>query len=397
MIRVGFIVKTDKWLGGINYLKNLLYAVSLLKDRNIETVIFLGTKGHKNIEDMFFDYAQIVRTPFLDQYSLVWFLWKGFEFLGLGNLVFEPFLLSQGIQVLSHSDKVGFKKIRSVNWIPDFQHRHLQAMFDAPEIAKRDNHYRILLEKSDRVIVSSQDAFKDAIAFVPEAVSRISVLPFVAQPDPKVFRMKKEDVQQIKQKYNLPERFCFLPNQFWKHKNHIVVFEALSQLKQEGFGVFVVCSGSLDDYRNPEHVETLKKFIADHHLQENIFLLGQLPYEDVGLLYAAASIVINPSLFEGWSTSVEESKSIGKKILLSDIPVHREQSPRGGVYFNPHDPRDLAKQLRAALAIEDTSASFGVVDDLQKDLNERTQIFGASYQRLIEDVLSAPSREKTYV
>lgn len=33
---------------------------------------------------------------------------------------------------------------------------------------------------------------------------------------------------------------------------------------------------------------------------------------------------VNPSFYEGWSTTVEEAKSIGVPLLLSDIPVHRE-------------------------------------------------------------------------
>lgn len=41
-----------------------------------------------------------------------------------------------------------------------------------------------------------------------------------------------------------------------------------------------------------------------------------------------AIAIINPSLFEGGSTTVEEAKSLLKVIILSGIPVHREQNPR---------------------------------------------------------------------
>jgi hypothetical protein len=58
-----------------------------------------------------------------------------------------------------------------------------------------------------------------------------------------------------------------------------------------------------------------------------------------------AIAVINPSLFEGWSTSVEESKSRGKAVIHSDIPVHCEQAPARGYFFNPHDPEQLLEHL----------------------------------------------------
>ena len=54
---------------------------------------------------------------------------------------------------------------------------------------------------------------------------------------------------------------------------------------------------------------------------------------------------INPSFFEGWSTTVEEAKYRGKPILLSDLKVHREQAPAKGVFFDPNDPEDLAKKM----------------------------------------------------
>lgn len=37
--------------------------------------------------------------------------------------------------------------------------------------------------------------------------------------------------------------------------------------------------------------------------------------------------LLNPSRFEGWSTTVEEAKAAGTPMILSDIPVHREQAP----------------------------------------------------------------------
>ena len=55
--------------------------------------------------------------------------------------------------------------------------------------------------------------------------------------------------------------------------------------------------------------------------------------------------VINPSLFEGWSTSVEESKIHDKQIILSSIPVHIEQSPERGYYFEAFNYIQLANIL----------------------------------------------------
>jgi len=60
-----------------------------------------------------------------------------------------------------------------------------------------------------------------------------------------------------------------------------------------------------------------------------------------------AGAVINPSLFEGWSTTVEEAKSMGVPMLLSDIGVHREQAEGRASFFDPHAPETLADLLVA--------------------------------------------------
>ena len=44
--------------------------------------------------------------------------------------------------------------------------------------------------------------------------------------------------------------------------------------------------------------------------------------------------VINPSKSEGLSNSVEQAKALGKKVILSNIPVHKEQLSDNFYYFN---------------------------------------------------------------
>jgi len=54
-----------------------------------------------------------------------------------------------------------------------------------------------------------------------------------------------------------------------------------------------------------------------------------------------ALAIINSPLFEGWSTTVEKAKAIGKSVVLSDIPVLREQNPGQARYFPAHDGGSL--------------------------------------------------------
>jgi glycosyltransferase involved in cell wall biosynthesis len=149
----------------------------------------------------------------------------------------------------------------------------------------------------------------------------------------------------IKKLYNLPEKFFYLPNQFWKHKNHELVFQAVKALKEKGEKILIVCTGSPFDYRHPGYHTQLFNKVSQWNLHDNIIYLGLVPREHVLLFIRQSICVLNPSLFEGFSMTVEEAESVGKQLLISDIPVHRERKLSKVTFFNPRDCGDLMEKL----------------------------------------------------
>jgi hypothetical protein len=59
----------------------------------------------------------------------------------------------------------------------------------------------------------------------------------------------------------------------------------------------------------------------------------------------AAAAIVQPSLFEGWSALLEETRSLGKLVFASDIPMHREQFTDRVHLFNPTSAEALADLL----------------------------------------------------
>jgi glycosyltransferase involved in cell wall biosynthesis len=122
--------------------------------------------------------------------------------------------------------------------------------------------------------------------------------------------------------------------------------KALKILRDAGHeDIIVVSTGNTSDYRAPGYFEEIKAFIKDNNLENNYKILGLIPYDDVQALAEQCHAYINPSLFEGWSTTVEEAKYRGKCIILSELKVHREQNPKHGIFFDPHDEKSLAEKM----------------------------------------------------
>jgi glycosyltransferase involved in cell wall biosynthesis len=251
---------------------------------------------------------------------------------------------SAGIDVVfAAGDYFGWRfPMPAVVWIPDFQHRWLPQMFDRATIHKRNVAHAIQLASAGSVMLSSEAARRDCMAFFPRAARKAIAVPFAVPAPPAAGSL---DGAAVRERYGLPERFFYLPNTFWKHKNHRLVCEALRLLMRGDGAPVVAASGDPVDPRHPHHFREIEEFVRSNRLSGLFRILGPVPYSDVTALMRLGVAVVNPSLFEGWSTTVEEAKSLGAPLLLSDIPVHREQARPDTRFFSPASPEDLARVL----------------------------------------------------
>jgi glycosyltransferase involved in cell wall biosynthesis len=379
MIKVGLVVIiNENWLGGVNYYRNLTNAVSFLPNRNIEFIIFTDTKSsNKYLQD--FKYSKIVRTSLFDRFSLAWILRKLCIRLLKNDFLFIRLLKKNNIKVLSHSGWLGKKStIPTIGWIPDFQHLHLPSFFTKKECTVRNRAFRDVCNLCSNVLVSSQDALKDLLEFSPKSVDKAIVLRFSVPFKKEVTQLTSLD--ELENKYGFKKPFFLLPNQFWAHKNHKVVIEALGILKKQNIKITVLVTGNTHDPRQPDFFSSLEKLIVSENVKEEFRVLGVIPKSDLDSLFFYADAIINPSLFEGWSTSVEEAKAFGKRILLSNIPIHQEQQPKLGIYFDPYNAEGLAKLLIENLN-NSSNNNFSVAESNEAFIN-----FGLAYQKIVERI-----------
>jgi glycosyltransferase involved in cell wall biosynthesis len=383
-MKVGVVVDGGTyWLGGVNYFRNLFTAVHRLPNAAIEPVIFTGSRGRSAFAG--FPPFKVVQSEIINARSLPWFLRKGIQLVSSRDRLFERLLHRHGVSALSHSGYLGTgSPIASIGWIPDFQHLHLPEFFSKEEQLQRNRIFMELCKKCDRVIVSSECAKADLRSFAPQYAHKAAVLKFVASPESAA---GLPTLQQLQQQYAFHGQYFLLPNHFWAHKNHRVVITALKLLKQQGKRVFVLATGSTNDDLRPGFFDALMEYARECDVLDSFRVLGVVPFADLAGLMQYAVAFINPSRFEGWSTTVEESKSLGKRILLSDIPVHREQSPELSLYFQPDDPEALAAALLTTWESFDLQTDAEMQAYARKSLPARREKFAATYQSILLDTV----------
>jgi len=272
-----------------------------------------------------------------------------------------------------------------VFWLPDFQYLHLPQLFSRELSEWFDTHYASNVSQADLVALSSRHALRDFGKIFPEAKGKARVVHFCSVPDKKWWRLDPAEVALAK---GIDQPFFLLSNQFSRHKNHGIVFEAVRILKERGASVQVVCTGSTYCFQSGEYFAGLEEFIRSHGLQSQIHILGMIPREEQVALMRRAVGMLQPSRFEGWSTVVEDAKTLGKTLLVSDIAVHREQLGDDHPYLDADDAEAWADAMREAWARATPGPHYEVEEEARLRLNRDQVVYGRNFIKVMREAMT---------
>ena len=273
-------------------------------------------------------------------------------------------------------------KAKSIYWMPDFQFMHLPHFFTKQAVKSFNSKLPKYFKLAERIVLSSEDAKNDFELFSPEFLNKTRVMRFVAHVPENIYL---ESVDEITSEYNIPKKFIYMPNQFWAHKNHSIVFKALSILKIRGITPFLVLTGNPVDVRNPAYLAGILESISKLGIRDQIAILGLIPHHMVYGLMRHADFVINPSLFEGWSTIVEECKSLGKKMILSNLNVHQEQQPLKSAYFDPDNAEELADKIEDFWLNTSTPIDTELEHQAKESIESRSIEFAERFLNIVNE------------
>ena len=365
-----------QWTGGITYRNNLLKAIKTKGPT--DQIVCLSTNPENSGLDPSFKIIKI-QTRFNAIEKILSRVLK--SFFDFDYSLYKTTKSEKPDVLFPHSLYIG-NNASLIFWIPDFQFVHLPHLYPSGYVEMNRKKLDGYFKNAKIIVVSSEDALKDLKLFLPQHVSKTRVMRFVAHvPE----RLYFDDPIEVIAKYNLPNDFIFLPNQFWSHKNHLAVFEALKLLQEENIFPYIVCTGNPVDVRNPGYLAGMLQKISELGVRNQVAFLGLLPHDHVYSLIRQSKCVLNPSLFEGWSTSVEEAKSVGKRMVLSDLDVHKEQAPAKSLYFERSSTEDLARQLKKAWLEFESGPDLELEKEARSILNDRMKGFANRFFDICEE------------
>lgn len=223
--------------------------------------------------------------------------------------------------------------------IPIFDLMHRYENF--PEVKEsaiykaREKHYKNICRMAEGLLVDSEVGKQHVLDCYKVDEKKIFVYPYKAPSY--IYNFNEVDV--IK-KYNLPYEFFFYPAQFWEHKNHKIIIEAVKILKEKGKIIYFVFAGSKKNGYNK-----VIEQINIYGLQKQFFILGYVTNDDLVSLYKRAKALVFPSFFGPTNIPPLEALALGCPVIVSDIYAHREQLGNNAIYFNPNESKELVVNL----------------------------------------------------
>ncbi|MBN7818869.1 glycosyltransferase family 4 protein [Bowmanella yangjiangensis] len=380
MIRVGIpvVIHDNAWMGGLNYFLSLLSVINEYNERELE--VFVLTNRSDIFNNIYRKHIKIIQADFLlNRSERVRNLCRHFE----TDIRLAYYSKIYKLDVITHALPGKRFTANTLYWMPDFQHCHLPQLFSDIEIENRNKNIELVGNRCSNILLSSHAAESDFRKFYPHLGHvKSHVMNFTPN-------IEIESIKKHKNKpNNISENFYYVPNQFWVHKNHDVIIDALSLLPPE---IKVYCTGNTSDIRNPEHFKNIERKIINSGLKDRFVVLGLVDRNEMISLLLNCLAVINPSYFEGWSSTVEEAKCLGKKLILSDIPVHREQAPIDALYFPAEDPISLANHLQNVWQNRDEEKQREKARYIEsiKQYQLSREIFAKKYKSIVHAMLTA--------
>jgi glycosyltransferase involved in cell wall biosynthesis len=363
-LRIGILFNFRKgWMGGIIYIINLVNALNFLDEKDKPEIILFYNPDLSEFVSQF-KYPHLTIVP----HTFPGFI-KGYlvSILTRKNIFVESLAAHyhlDGIYPLNDWPVSGTNLLkrgtRVVAWIPDLQHKFYPHFFNRLRVFLREVRIKWLLKNTKDLVVSSHDVESHFRKFykISKRV-HIHVLRFVSI----VNNFSFIPLDQLQLKYSIPGHYFMISNQFTNHKNHTTVLRALIRLKERSSTVHILCTGKMDFKGNEKYIAEIRATIANHQLNGSISMLGIIPRQDQLSLMKHARAIIQPSLFEGWSTVIEDAKTLQVPVIASSLPVNIEQLGDKGIFFDPQDDEKLAYLLEN---FQDQPVTFEKYEDRVK-------------------------------
>lgn len=241
------------------------------------------------------------------------------------------------------------------------------------------NYSRVFLpisaKKAKIILTISENSKRDIVKQFKISPEKVLVTYLAASEDFKTVSV--QEVERVKKSYNLTT-FILTVGTLEPRKNIPRLLRAYAYLLKTGFQHTLVHVGPRGWLFDEIYAEVKRL-----RLKEKVRFLGRIPTSDLISLYNAASLLIYPSLYEGFGLPVLESMACGCPIITSNISSLPEVVGDAGIMVDPNDVSQIVHAIACMCEDKEKALWF------KKKGLERAKQF--SWKRCAKETLDAYS------
>jgi len=199
-------------------------------------------------------------------------------------------------------------------------------------------------KRAARIIAVSEYTKNEIIKHLAVPAEKIAVVP--QSQDTGYHPIDDGEIlSELREKYKLPERFIFYTGNHKRHKNLARLLEAYSRLKPPLRQAYkLVITGGIT-----RETEQLKVQAMQLGIEKEVHFTGWVRGDDLAGLYNLASLVVLPSLYEGFGYTTLEAMACGKPVVCSKGGAIPEVVGAQGQMFDPYNTEQMSERITEAL------------------------------------------------
>ncbi len=231
-------------------------------------------------------------------------------------------------------------RVPAIGVIHDLMHRY-ESQF--PEVSSkgryflREHRFRSICRAAKAILVDSETGKKQAMESYGVKAEKIYPLPYI----PPNYIYNKEIPEDFVTKFPLPQKYFFYPAQFYPHKNHIRLVQAIATIRKDCPDIHLVLAGP-KNHSYPQILDEVKKL----GIENAVSFIGYVPDEYLPELYRRARALVMPTFFGPTNIPPLEAQVLGCPVIISVTYGMPEQSGDAAHYIEPSSVDSIAVALK---------------------------------------------------
>lgn len=224
--------------------------------------------------------------------------------------------------------------------VHDLMHRY-ETQF--PEVSRwgryffREYRFRNICGFAKAVLTDSELGRMQVIDSYGVNPQKVFSLPYL----PPRYMFERATPTGFDVRYKLPKKFLFYPAQFWPHKNHDRLLQALGMVRHSCPDVFLVLAGPKRyEYRN------IMQRITELGLGSHVLFTDYVPDADLPEFYRRARALVMPTFFGPTNIPPLEAFVCGCPVAVSHIYGMPEQVGNSALLFDPSSIEEIAAAVK---------------------------------------------------